>query len=152
MACSSFFSGSETALTALSKVETQRIKGDNKKNSRYIMKFLDEPRRLFITILFGNTLVNMAFVSITGSLIFNNLFKRENPGLAYVVAILIQTIILLIFGEITPKTYAIKHSERFSRAVAQPLWFFSFVIYPFRRPLRLLTDMLLPFFWGSLRG
>jgi len=62
------------------------------------------------------------------------------------VAILIQTIILLIFGEITPKTYAIKHSERFSRAVAQPLWFFSFVIYPFRRPLRLLTDMLLPFF------
>lgn len=146
MACSSFFSGSETALTALSKVETQRIKGDNKKNSRYIMKFLDEPRRLFITILFGNTLVNMAFVSITGSLIFNNLFKRENPGLAYVVAILIQTIILLIFGEITPKTYAIKHSERFSRAVAQPLWFFSFVIYPFRRPLRLLTDMLLPFF------
>jgi len=144
MVFSSFFSGSETALTAISKVETQRIKGDNKKNSRYIVKFLDEPRRLFITVLFGNTLVNMAFVSITGSLIFNNLFKRENPGLAYVVAILIQTIILLIFGEITPKTYAIKHSERFSRAVAQPLWFFSCVIYPFRRPLRLLTDMLLP--------
>jgi len=144
MACSSFFSGSETALTALSKVETQRIKGDNRKNSRYIVKFLDEPRRLFITVLFGNTLVNMAFVSITGSFVFNNLFKRQNPGLAYIVAILIQTIILLIFGEITPKTYAIKHSERFSRAVAQSLWFFSCVIYPFRRPLRLLTDMLLP--------
>ncbi len=144
MVFSSFFSGSETALTALSKVETQRIKGDNKKTSQSIVKFLDEPRRLFITVLFGNTLVNMAFVSITGSLIFNNLFKRENPGLAYVVSILIQTIILLIFGEITPKTYAIKHSERFSRTVAQPLWFFSQMIYPFRRPLRLLTDLLLP--------
>ncbi len=146
MVCSSFFSGSETALTAFSKVATQRIKGDKKRTSRYIVKFLDEPRRLFITVLFGNTVVNMAFVSITGSLIFNNLFKGENPGLAYIVAILIETIILLIFGEITPKTYAIKHSERFSRAVAQPLWLFSSIIYPFRRPLRLLTDMLLPLF------
>ena len=144
MVFSSFFSGSETALTALSKVETQRIKGDRKKTSRYIVKFLDEPRRLFITVLFGNTLVNMAFVSITGSLIFHNLFQGENPGLAYVVAILIETILLLIFGEITPKTYAIKHSERISRAVARPLWFFSSIIYPFRRPLRLLTDSLLP--------
>ncbi|MEE8605521.1 MAG: CNNM domain-containing protein, partial [Candidatus Aminicenantaceae bacterium] len=144
MACSSFFSGSETALTALSKGQVQRIRGDGEKSSSTIIRFLDEPRRLFITVLFGNTLVNMAFVSITGSLIFNNLFKRENLGLAYVVAILIQTIILLIFGEITPKTYAIKHSERFSRSVAQPLWFFSCIIYPFRRPLRLLTDMLLP--------
>lgn len=146
MVFSSFFSGSETAMTALSKVETQRIKGDRKKTSQYIVKFLDEPRRLFITVLFGNTLVNMAFVSITGSLIFHNLFQGENPGMAYVVAILIETIILLIFGEITPKTYAIKHYERFSRAVARPLWLFSCIIYPFRRPLRLLTDSLLPLF------
>jgi putative hemolysin len=146
MACSSFFSGSETAMTALSKGQVQRIRGDGKKSSSTIVRFLDEPRRLFITVLFGNTLVNMAFVSITGSLIFHNLFKRENPGLAYVVAILVETTILLIFGEITPKTYAIKHSERFSRAVAQPLWFFSIIIYPFRRPLRFLTDMLLPIF------
>ncbi|UCE41480.1 MAG: HlyC/CorC family transporter [Candidatus Aminicenantes bacterium] len=144
MVFSSFFSGSETALTALSKVETQRIKEDKKKTSQYIIKFLDEPRRLFITVLFGNTLVNMAFVSITGSLIFHNLFSGENPGLAYIVAILIVTIILLIFGEITPKTYAIEHSERFSRLVARPLWFFSSIIYPFRRPLRMLTDSLLP--------
>lgn len=144
MACSSFFSGSETALTALSKVEIHRIRADRKKTSLSIVKFLDEPRRLFITVLFGNTLVNMAFVSITGSLIFKNLFKGENPGLAYVTAILIETFLLLIFGEITPKTYAVKHSERFARAVARPLWFFSLIIYPFRRPLRLLTDMLLP--------
>jgi putative hemolysin len=144
LVCSSFFSGSETALTALSKVQIHRIRGDKNKSSRSIVRFLDEPRRLFITVLFGNTLVNMAFVSITGSLIFNSLFKGENPGLAYIVAILIETFLLLIFGEITPKTYAIKHSERFARVVARPLWLFSRIIYPFRRPLRLLTDMLLP--------
>ncbi len=146
MLCSSFFSGSETALTALTKLQVHRIRGDRKKSSRYIILFLDEPRRLFITVLFGNTLVNMAFVSITGSLIFNNLFRRENPGLAYVVAIMIETFLLLIFGEITAKTYAITHPERLARLVARPLWFFSSAIYPFRRPLRLLTDMLLPLF------
>jgi len=146
MVFSSFFSGSETALTALTKVEIHRIRGDRKKSSRSIVKLLDEPRRLFITVLFGNTLVNMAFVSITGSLIFNDLFRRKNPALAYVVAISIETFLLLIFGEITPKTYAIKYAERFARAVARPLWFFSRIIYPFRRPLRLLTDTLLPLF------
>jgi putative hemolysin len=146
MVCSSFFSGSETALTALTKLQVHRIRGDKKKSSRAIILFLDEPRRLFITVLFGNTLVNMAFVSITGSLIFNNLFRGEHPGFAYVVAILTETFLLLIFGEITPKTFAINHSERIAQLVSRPLWFFSGVIYPFRRPLRLLTDMLLPLF------
>ena len=60
--CSSFFSGSETALTALTMTQIQRIRGDKKKSSRAIIHFLDEPRRLFITVLFGNTLVNMAFI------------------------------------------------------------------------------------------
>lgn len=144
--CSSFFSGSETALTALTKTQIQRIRGDKKKSSGAIINFLDNPRRLFITVLFGNILVNMAFVSITGSLIYLHLFSGKKAGLAYIVAILIQTLFLLVFGEITPKTYAIKNSERFSRAVAQPLWFFSQLIFPFRKALRYLTDILLPLF------
>ncbi|MDH5706886.1 MAG: hemolysin family protein, partial [Candidatus Aminicenantes bacterium] len=80
----------------------------------------------------------------TGSLIYNILFKGQNPGLAYVVAIAAQTFILLVFGEITPKTYAIKHSEKFSKSAAGPLWVFSQVIYPFRKALRFITDIFLP--------
>jgi putative hemolysin len=146
MLCSSFFSGSETALSALTKIQLQKFREDKKKSSTSIVNFLDNPRRLFITVLFGNTLVNMAFVSITGSLIYNHLFMGRNPALAYVVAILTQTFLLLIFGEITPKTYAIKHSEKFSKSVARPLWVFSKLIFPFRRALRYLTDIILPVF------
>lgn len=142
--CSFFFSGSETALSALTKVQLQKYREDKKKSSAAIVKFLDNPRRLFITVLFGNILVNMAFVSITGSLIYNILFKGQNPVLTYVVAIMSQTFILLVFGEITPKTYAIKHSEKFSKSVAVPLWIFSQVIYPFRKALRFITDIFLP--------
>lgn len=144
--CSSFFSGSETALTALTMTQIQRIRGDKKKSSLAILRFLDDPRRLFITVLFGNTLVNMSFVSITGMLIYSSLFKGKNPALAYLVAILFQTLLLLIFGEITPKTYALNHSEKIARAIARPLWFFSQIIYPFRKALRYFTDLLLPLF------
>lgn len=144
--CSSFFSGSETALTALTKTQIQRIREDKKKSSGAIIRFLDEPQRLFITVLFGNTLVNMAFVSITGGLVYTRIFRGGSPGLAYIVAIVMQTLLLLLFGEITPKTYAIHNSERFSRAVAKPLWFFSRLIFPIRKALRLLTDVLLPVF------
>lgn len=144
--CSSFFSGSETALSALHKAQIQRIREDRKKSSDAIVNFIDEPRRLFITVLFGNTLVNMAFVSITGSLIYNSVFKGRSSGLAFIVAVLAQTLLLLIFGEIPPKTYAIKHSEKFSRTIARPLWFFSILIFPFRKALRILTDTFLPLF------
>ncbi|MGD9345393.1 MAG: CNNM domain-containing protein, partial [Candidatus Aminicenantes bacterium] len=143
---SAFFSGSETALSALGRIQIERMRAEDGAQRSEVIKFLEEPRRLFITVLFGNTLVNLAFISITGSLIYDTLFRGQNPAVAYVVAILLQTWLLLIFGEITPKTFAIKHAEKLSRIVAPPLWFFSRVIFPFRRILRWITDLLLPLF------
>jgi putative hemolysin len=143
---SAFFSGSETALSALSKIQIQRMRTEDGERRSAVIKFLDEPRRLFITVLFGNTLVNLAFISTTGSLIYDTLFKGRNPALAYVLAILLETVLLLIFGEITPKTFAIKHAEKLSRIVATPLWLFSKLIYPIRKVLRSITDLLLPLF------
>ncbi|MGD8538911.1 MAG: CNNM domain-containing protein, partial [Candidatus Aminicenantes bacterium] len=143
---SALFSGSETALSALSRIQIERMRTEDDAHRSAVIKFLDEPRRLFITVLFGNTLVNLAFISITGSLIYESLFRGQNPAIAYLVAILIQTAFLLVFGEITPKTFAIKHAEKLSRIVAPPLWLFSKLIYPFRKILRTITDLLLPLF------
>ncbi|MBN2372318.1 HlyC/CorC family transporter, partial [bacterium] len=141
--CSFFFSGSETALTALTKTQIERLRRDKKKSSQSIIRFLDEPRRLFITVLFGNTLVNMAFVSITGLLVYNTIFKGKHPGFAYMAAIFSQTLLLLVFGEITPKTYAVNHPEKVAKIVARTLWFFSCLILPFGIVLRWFTDLLL---------
>ncbi len=149
MTFSAFFSGSETALSALTRTQIQRMRRDGKKNSVAVIRFLDNPRRLFITVLFGNTLVNMAFISIMGALIYDELFKGRNLGMAYVAAIFIETTVLLLVGEITPKTFAIGNAERFSRFAAPLLWNFSRIIFPFRRALRFFTDILLPFFGVS---
>lgn len=117
---SAFFSGSETALCALSKVQVERLRGDSKKSSLAIVNFVDNPRRLFITILLGNVIVNIAFSTLTAALIYSMFAGTAEvagaSGIAVAVATVLITIFLLIFGEITPKTYAIRHAEAFARA------------------------------------
>ena len=145
---SALFSGSETALCALSKVQIERLRTEKRKNSIAIVNFVDNPRRLFITILLGNAFINTAFATITASLIYN-LLGEDSPGIAIVIATVIITLLLLIFGEITPKTYAIKYAEEFSRITASPLWGFSVIISPLRAVLRSITNVLIPLFGGS---
>ena len=67
---SGFFSGSETALSSLTKLDLERLRRDQKsKTSKSILGFTDNPRRLFNTILLGNTFINTAFATITASLV-----------------------------------------------------------------------------------
>ena len=146
MLCSAFFSGTETALSALTRTQIQRLRLGDQKGSSAVIRFMDEPRRLFITVLFGNTLVNMAFVSLMGALIYQDIFHGGHPGAAYAVAIVVETTVLLLFGEITPKSFAIRNAESLSLRAAPPLWAFSRLIFLFRRILRFFTDHLLPLF------
>jgi len=139
---SAFFSGSETALCALSRAQLERLRLEKKKSSLAIVRFLDNPRRLFITILLGNTFINTAFAILTTSII-------GTSGLQVFIGTIVITFLLLIFGEITPKTYAIEHAEWLSRLTARPLWAFSVLISPFRTVLRAVITFLIPLFGGS---
>ena len=130
MAFSAFFSGTETAFSALTKAQVQRIHHEKKKISSYLIRFIDEPRRFFITVLFGNTLVNIAFITITGSLIYHELLHDQHPAVAAIVSVSVQLIVLLLLGEITPKTFAVKHAEAIARVAALPLLFFPMSFFP----------------------
>jgi putative hemolysin len=156
---SAFFSGSETALCALSRVQVERLRSDLRKSSRAIVNFVDNPRRLFITILLGNVFVNMAFATVTAEMIYS-LFTPAatapeagitfgTSGLAVTIATVVITFLLLVFGEVTPKTFAINHAEGFARFAARPLWGFSVLITPLRAVLRGITNSLLPLFGGG---
>jgi putative hemolysin len=147
---SGFFSGSETALCALTQVQIERIRNEKRKTSLAIINFVDNHRRLFITILLGNTFINTAFATITYSIIRHLSFFESLPEMAkFVIGTVIITLPLLLFGEITPKTYAIKYAETFSRITARPLWLFSVLISPLRKVLRGITDLLMPLFGGG---
>ena len=143
---SGFFSGSETALCALTQVQIERLRLE-KGGASAIVNFVDNPRRLFITVLLGNNLVNVSF-----AILMLWLVKRVLPGytevLHFATATAASVLLMLIFGEMTPKSFAIKHAEFFAKIAAPPLWVFSVLISPLRSLLRKIIDFLIPIFGG----
>lgn len=138
---SAFFSGSEVALFSLDK---KKLESDNAIDesavSRYLKSLVQFPRRLLVTILIGNTLVNVG-ASIIGVSIAIDLATRYNLSLDIVVGlqILLLTLLVLLFGELLPKIIASKHPLKFARTVAIPLYLISVVIYP---AAELITELL----------
>ena len=145
---SGFFSGSETALCALTRVQIEKIRLKRGKASA-IVNFVDNPRRLFITVLFGNNLVNVTFAILMLRLV-PSVFPESFKTFYQLIALVLSVLLMLIFGEMTPKTYAIKHAESFAKITAPPLWAFSVFISPLRALLRKIIDKLIPIFGGHL--
>jgi gliding motility-associated protein GldE len=137
---SAFFSGSEIALFSFDKKKIREFKKEHKIVGGYIQVLLDNPRRLLVTILLGNTLVNTS-ASIIGVIIAIDAAKIF--GLSVEAAVLIQIILLtaalLFIGEITPKLWANKYPMQFAKLVSVPLYWVSIIFYPVAK---LLTDIL----------
>jgi len=138
LALSAFFSGSETALFSLSRVQVQRLRKKGGRGGRAVAELLALPRRLLITILVGNMVVNVASASLVAS-VATGLLGHSGVG----VAIGLTTLLLLIFGEVTPKTFAVRNAEAVSRAAAVPLLWLSRAIWPLRVVLRGITTAVL---------
>jgi len=134
---SGFFSGVETALFSLSRLRVKHLVRKGVKGARAVEKLKDQPQKLLITILVGNNLVNIAASALATSIIYH-------ISQSYAVSITtgIMTLIILVFGEITPKTLATKHSEQISLIVAKPLQFLQTVMSPVIFLFELLTDVL----------
>ncbi len=138
LALSAFFSSSETALFSLSLVQVRRLRDSGGRSGRAVAHLLAYPRRLLITILVGNMVVNAALASVVAAVATELV---GNEGLA--IAIAVSTVLLLVFGEVTPKTFAVRHAERLARVVAPPLLVFAWAILPVRFVLRQVTNALL---------
>ncbi len=135
---SAFFSSSETALFSLSRARVRRLRDTGGRTGRAAAELLRLPRRLLITILLGNLLVNTAVSSVIADLVTSH-YGAE----AVAFAIAITTPLLLVFGEITPKTLAILRPVWLARAAALPLGLAAIVFTPVRVVLRGITNVLL---------
>ncbi len=107
--CSAFFSCSETAFTSVSNLRLRSMAENKVKGARKAVYIKENYQKTLTTILVGNNLVNIACTTICAYL-FTSLIK--NPTLANVLNTVIMTLIVLIFGEITPKAIAKMNSER----------------------------------------
>ncbi len=120
LACSGFLSGSETSLFSLSSLRVRRLQSESKVG-RLIARLVAHPRSLLTTILICNVLVNVFASSLSASL-FRRLGERAegvmSPAASTVISVAVMTFLILVFGEITPKTIAIRNAERLARRVA----------------------------------
>lgn len=110
---SGFFSGSETALTAASKARLHQLEKTGVKSAGTVSKLIAARERLIGALLLGNNLVNILASALTTS-VFLSLFGEAGVALAT----LIMTVLVVVFAEVLPKTWAISNPERFAVAVA----------------------------------
>lgn len=117
---SAFFSGSETALTAASRARMHQFEKDGDKRASLVNQLISDRERLIGAILLGNNLVN-----ILASALATSLFMTLMPGPGGVAtATAVMTVLVLVFAEVLPKTYAITRPDNMARSVARPIsWF-----------------------------
>ncbi|MGA2220648.1 MAG: hemolysin family protein [Verrucomicrobiia bacterium] len=106
LALSAFFSGTEIALFSLSKLQVRRLRQEHPRQGQQISELLDQPHRLLSTILLGNTVANVA-AAVVGF----NIIAAVWPLQAEELAVPVMTLLILLFGEVTPKTLVIRSPE-----------------------------------------
>ncbi|MBK0328306.1 HlyC/CorC family transporter [Rhodobacteraceae bacterium F11138] len=138
---SAFFSGSETALTAASrgKLRSQADKGSN--GAAKALQITEDNERLIGSVLLGNNLVNILATSLATAL-----FTRAFGETGVAVATLVMTILVLVFAEVLPKTYAIINSEKAAAAVAPVIAIVVNIFAPVVAAVRFLVRGVLRIF------
>jgi putative hemolysin len=122
---SGFFSSSETALFSISKIKALHIAKDGSKTGQLIMKMKTDSHTLLTTILIGNNLVNIGASALATSLAMSQ-FKSNAVG----ITTGIMTLLILIFGEIFPKSFANHNNLLVARGVIFPLYWLSKLFWP----------------------
>jgi len=142
---SAYFSGSETALFSLSRLDLQKLRRERNRHSETLHELLDQPRRLIISILCGNELVNIAAAANMAGILVN-VYGVERAGL---INILVMVPLLLLFGEVTPKTIAVSDPVGVStRVVATPMNLWVKLVTPLVWMIRAVSDRITTFIVG----
>jgi magnesium and cobalt exporter, CNNM family len=115
MVLSGFFSSSETSLFSLSNVQLEQMRQARHPRIGLVQQLLSQPRRLIITILIGNELVNVTATVISAAMVIR-VFGAEHKW----INLIIMVPLLLLVGEITPKILAIRHNVAFPALRAGP--------------------------------
>ncbi len=141
VATSAFFSGSETALTAASRAALHRLASKGDRRAERALKLTEDGERLIGGILLGNNVVNILAAALATSL-FTRLFGEAGVASATVA----MTVLVLIFGEVTPKTYAIAHPETVALRVSRPIGIVVRLCAPVVGIVRVIARLVLRLF------
>ncbi len=126
---SGFFSGTETAFSCANKIKLKTLASQGKKNAKAVYNFADEKYDKLVTaILIGNNIVNLT-ASALGTVLFAEIFINK-PDLAPTVSTIVLTVVVLLFGEITPKYLASVYPEKICFLFYPLMQFFYWILFP----------------------
>lgn len=138
---SAFFSSAETALTTANKIRIKGLAAEGDKRAAVFLKVTEDPGKMLGAILIGNNIVNLSASSLATSLtmrVFGNIYVSLGTG--------ILTLLVLIFGEISPKTLASTYSEKLALGYARVIWILMKVLTPVIFITNLLSRLFLMLF------
>ena len=141
---SAFFSSSETALTSVNVFKIRQMEKNGVEKAPLVKKLVDNIGSVLTTILIGNNIVNI--VTTTVATIF---FTEVMGPKGAVISPIILTIVVLIFGEVTPKNIATAHSEKLALKVARPIRFIDIFLKPINFILGKITGAITKIFVGE---
>ena len=135
---SAFFSSAETALTTVNKIKMRSLADDGNKRAKIVLKLTDNPGKMLSAILIGNNIVNLSASSLTTTIAIG-----FGADIAVAIATGIITVLILIFGEIAPKTVATINSEKLSLLYAYPIHFIKVVLTPISFLVNIMARIIL---------
>ena len=138
---SAFFSGSETALTTASRARLHHLERKGNQRARLVNRLAENRERMIGAILLGNNLVNI-LASVLAASVFISLFG--DAGVAY--ATVVMTLVVVVFAEVMPKTYAIRHADRMALAVAPVMRLVVGLFSPLTRSIQTVVGGMMRLF------
>lgn len=128
---SGFFSGSETAFSTFNRIRMKKLAQDGNKKAKRVMAISEKYDTFISTVLIGNNIVNILLSSLA-TLLFVDWLKNSNfASLAAGISTAVVTVVVLIFGEISPKTIAKDHADGFAMAVCDFIRLLEIIFAPF---------------------
>lgn len=134
VALSAFFSGAEIAIFSLGEARVRTLQEEGRRGAKSLARLKANPERLLATILVGNNVVNIAAASLATAVAVELVGNR---AVAYATGAM--TLLILVFGEITPKGFASANADRFALAVSPVIHLLSRILSPIVLPLEALT-------------
>lgn len=147
LALSAIFSSSETALTSITSAKIMQLKEEDEKKAKLLKRVKLKMGDVLSTILIGNNIVNIAATAILADLTSNISFGKGNSTL---ITTIIMTVLILIFGEITPKSFATQNSTKVAVKVSRPLEILAFIFKPVLIVLTKITNVFIKMLGGEI--
>ncbi len=139
---SALFSSAETALTSMNIIKVKKLQNEGIKNVDVLKRLIQKTPKMIATILIGNNIVNIAATAIATELTFK-IFSGKN---ATVFVTFTMTLLILIFGEITPKTYSAENPEKVALKLGRSLEVLSIILNPILKILTGMTKFIMKLF------